>query len=86
MDKAKSIVPGSKPTHIFEVCSPSDSIAEEKFKNNSNGRSTLFAYHGSKLDSFHSILNYGLQQHLCKVCVYLNFFSAFSVVFFFLFS
>lgn len=61
-------MPGPRPTHIFEVCTSSDSIAEEKFRNHqTNNIPTTFAYHGSKLESFHSILNYGLQQHLCKV-------------------
>lgn len=27
----------------------------------------MYAYHGSKSECFYSILNYGLQQHLCKV-------------------
>lgn len=60
-------MPGPKPTHIFEVSTSSDSVAEEKFRSYRNELPTIFAYHGSKLESFHSILNYGLQQHLCKV-------------------
>lgn len=62
-------MPGPKPTHIFEVSSLPNSIAEEKFRSYLNDSPTLFAYHGSKLESFHSILNYGLQQHLCKVII-----------------
>lgn len=61
-------VPGSKPTHIFKVIPSPHSVAEEKFRKHLIGNgSTLFAYHGSKVESFHSIMNYGLQQHLCKV-------------------
>lgn len=60
-------MPGPKPTHIFEVSTSTDSIAEEKFRAYQKNFNTVFAYHGSKLESFHSILNYGLQQHLCKV-------------------
>lgn len=41
-------------------------MAEHKFLNHIQQRKTNFAYHGSKVDSFHSILNYGLQQHMGK--------------------
>lgn len=60
-------MPTPKPTKIFEVITSSESISEEKFRRHSNNEPTIFGYHGSKLESFHSILNYGLQQHLCKV-------------------
>lgn len=73
-------MPGPKPTHIFEVSTSPNSVAEEKFRSYLNDSPTLFAYHGSKLESFHSILNYGLQQHLCKVN---NRFRAFYFVFIF---
>lgn len=61
--------PDLKPTHIFEVCPSPSSVAEEKFRKHvaETDQSTVYAYHGSKIESFHSILNYGLQQHLCKV-------------------
>lgn len=60
-------MPGPKPTHIFQVVSSVDSVAEKKFSSYHNDAPTIYAYHGSKVESFHSILNYGLQQHLCKV-------------------
>lgn len=67
LQKVNSDVPGPKPTHIFEVVTSADSVPEEKFRNHQCSLSSIFAYHGSKLEYFHSILNYGLQQHLCKV-------------------
>lgn len=61
--------PDLRPSHIYEVCPSPHSVAEEKFRKHAaeNNQSTVHAYHGSKIESFHSILNYGLQQHLCKV-------------------
>lgn len=70
LNKVQCIDRGLNPTHIFEVMSQQTSIAEQKFQQHSMNRSTLYAFHGSKLDSFHSILNYGLQQHLCKQAVF----------------
>ena len=46
------------------------SQAEEKFQKQAEGRITNFAFHGSKLDNFHSIINYGLQQHLSKKAMF----------------
>lgn len=73
LQKVISVVPGPKPTHIFEVIASTDSIAEDKFRRHSNNGPTIFGYHGSKIESFHSIFNYGLQQHLCKVRIEMNF-------------
>lgn len=66
LQKVASVVPGPKPTHIFEVFTPHETNAEEKFRGYKQNFSSTFGFHGSKLESFHSILNYGLQQHLCK--------------------
>lgn len=66
LQKVASVVPGPKPTHIFEVSTSDETNAEEKFRGYKQHYSSTFGYHGSKLESFHSILNYGLQQHLCK--------------------
>lgn len=60
-------MPVQTPTHIFKVMASVDSVPERKFRNHQESFSTAFAYHGSKVESFYSILNYGLQQHLCKV-------------------
>lgn len=67
LNKVDSIDRGPNPTHIFEVKSR---ISERKFQQHSMNHSTSYAFHGSKFDSFHSILNYGLQQHLCKQAVF----------------
>lgn len=66
LQKVASVVPGPKPTFIFEVSTSDETFAEEKFRGYKQHFSSTFGYHGSKLESFHSILNYGLQQHLCK--------------------
>lgn len=55
------------PNLIFQIASAKQSTAEEKWKSNGQGYSTLYAYHGSRLENFHSILHYGLQQNMCKV-------------------
>ncbi|XP_047349462.1 uncharacterized protein LOC124949030 isoform X2 [Vespa velutina] len=54
------------PNLIFQIASAKQSAAEEKWKYNGQGYSTLYAYHGSRLENFHSILHYGLQQNMCK--------------------
>ena len=51
-----------RPHHIFEV----STNASSRWKVKVDGRKTLWAFHGSRLDNFYSILNYGLQQHLNK--------------------
>lgn len=53
------------PTHIFQVLSTDTS--ELKFQKFVSEYASGFAYHGSKMENFYSILNYGLQQHLNKV-------------------
>lgn len=55
------------PTHVFEVVSQPNSPAEGRFRQHAENRKKLYAFHGSKVDSFYSIVNFGLQQHLCKV-------------------
>lgn len=50
-----------KPTHIFKVKN-SKSV---RWSQNSESK-TMFAFHGSKVENFHSILSHGLQQHLTK--------------------
>ena len=67
LEKVTSDLGTPRPSHIFQVTAAAKSVSEERFQRHAADRTTLFAYHGSKLDSFHSIMNYGLQQHLCKV-------------------
>ena len=51
-----------RPHYIFEV----NTNASSRWKEKVEGRKTFWAFHGSRLDNFYSILNYGLQQHLNK--------------------
>lgn len=67
MQKVASVVPSISPTHVFQVKPQPGSMAEMKFERHADKKTTRFAFHGSKLDSFHSIMNHGLQQHLSKV-------------------
>lgn len=67
LQKVVCVIPGPRPTHIFQVIPVADSIAEEKFSQYKQNYTSTYAYHGSKGECFYSILNYGLQQHLCKV-------------------
>lgn len=65
--------PSQWPQYVFEVLPNFESNAEKKFqrhKEQLNGPSDSFAFHGSKLECFFSILNFGLAQHLCKRDLY----------------
>ena len=65
--RAHCKMPAANPNLIFQVESIKQSMSEDKWKDLSAGYSTFYAYHGSRLENFHSIINYGLQQHLNKV-------------------
>lgn len=54
------------PDLIFQLVRSPHGKNEMRWQNVSKGHNTLFAFHGSRLDNFHSILHYGLQQHLNK--------------------
>ena len=61
------------PQYVFQVQANSDSNSEKRFQDHKallNSPSDTFAFHGSKLQSFFSILNFGLAQHLCKRDLY----------------
>lgn len=70
LSKVPQEQPNVKPTHIFEIYRSSNSKAETKFDNYRAEYKSNYAFHGSKLDSFHSILNHGLHQHMCKSALY----------------
>lgn len=53
---------------IFEVVTKNSDLVEGKWADWHHNLGTMNAYHGSRLENFHSILKYGLQQHLNKVC------------------
>jgi len=55
------------PHWVFQIdYSPARKVAWEKIK---SSRPTFFAFHGSRLENFHAILNLGLHQHLNKVSI-----------------
>ncbi|XP_043250309.1 protein mono-ADP-ribosyltransferase PARP16 [Colletes gigas] len=58
-----SVVP---PNLIFQVAYAKQSTSENKWKTIAQGHTTFYAYHGSRLENFHSIIHYGLQQTMCK--------------------
>ncbi len=59
------MVPVSVPDYIFNVVySPEN---DEKFQHRLGDRKLLYAYHGSSVENFHSILHFGLQGHFNKV-------------------
>jgi len=55
-----------QPSYVLAVNTTSSSrwLEETRDKN------TFWAFHGSRLDNFYSILNYGLQQHRTKVSLF----------------
>jgi len=57
-----SVIP---PDYLFSVTYAED--IDKKFDQLRGDRRVLYAYHGSRLENFHSILHYGLQGHLNKV-------------------
>jgi len=54
------------PSYVMAVTTTSSSrwVADTREKK------TFWAFHGSRLDNFHSILHYGLQQHRTKVSLF----------------
>ena len=60
------VISVAHPTHVFEV-KPSDA-SNEKFEERRGDKDIIYAVHGSRVENFHSILNYGLQGHMSKVC------------------
>jgi Poly(ADP-ribose) polymerase catalytic domain. len=57
------------PNLIFQLVGNPRGTSEMRWQEVISGHKTLFAFHGSRLDNFHSILHYGLQQHLNKVSI-----------------
>lgn len=56
------------PHWVFQIdYSPARKVAWEKIK---SSRPTFFAFHGSRLENFHAILNLGLHQHLNKTSLF----------------
>ncbi|XP_055700958.1 protein mono-ADP-ribosyltransferase PARP16-like [Phlebotomus papatasi] len=55
-----------RPSHVFKVDYNPESSTEKKFQEHAREFPTNYAFHGSKAHNFHSILNFGLAQHLNK--------------------
>ncbi|XP_062549733.1 protein mono-ADP-ribosyltransferase PARP16-like [Armigeres subalbatus] len=68
--KAPCLAAFQRPQQIFEVVYREDAHSERRFRENQDQFSSYYAYHGSKLFNFYSILNYGLQQHLNKTALF----------------
>jgi len=62
LESLKEIEKQPHPHYIMEVTNH----ATARWKKNIENKKTYWAFHGSRLDNFYSILNYGLQQHLNK--------------------
>lgn len=54
-----------EPSFVFEVLH--GQTTEQKFESLLNGRKLMYAYHGSRIENFHSILHSGLANHMNKV-------------------
>lgn len=57
-----------RPNFVFEVNYSEANNA--KFQDIRKGRELLYAYHGSRLENFYSILHHGLASHMNKVGVF----------------
>ncbi|XP_071503844.1 protein mono-ADP-ribosyltransferase PARP16-like [Diadema antillarum] len=57
-----------KPSFIFEIAY--HSTAGQRFKTLSEKYETMFAYHGSRWENFHSIIHNGLHSHMSKNTLY----------------
>ena len=53
------------PSYIFEVVY--GDMSEQRFQTLRSGRRLMLAYHGSRVENFHSILHNGLASHMNKV-------------------
>ncbi|PVD37809.1 hypothetical protein C0Q70_00411 [Pomacea canaliculata] len=57
-----------EPSFVFEVLH--GQTPEQKFESLLNGRKLMYAYHGSRIENFHSILHSGLANHMNKVSLF----------------
>lgn len=68
--KAPCLAAFARPQYIFEVVHHNESSSERAFRENLSHFQSCYAYHGSKVFNFYSILNYGLQQHLNQTALF----------------
>ncbi|XP_071449172.1 protein mono-ADP-ribosyltransferase PARP16 isoform X2 [Hetaerina americana] len=66
MKLVPSEVATEAPNLIFQMVWSPESSSEMKWNDFTKKYGTFFAFHGSRLENFHSILHYGLQQHMNK--------------------
>ncbi|XP_015127379.1 protein mono-ADP-ribosyltransferase PARP16 [Diachasma alloeum] len=66
LSRVPSEVMVARPNLIFQVATPNQSSKEDRWKASIKGHSTFYAYHGSRLENFHSIIHYGIQQHMSQ--------------------
>lgn len=56
------------PSYIFEM--QYGDTGEKKFQTLQDGRPLMYAYHGSRVENFHSILHNGLAGHMNKMSLF----------------
>ncbi|XP_042330919.1 protein mono-ADP-ribosyltransferase PARP16, partial [Sceloporus undulatus] len=61
-------VPVTAPDFLFEITYSSQMNA--KFEETKAGRDLIYAFHGSRLENFHSIVHNGLQCHLNRTSLF----------------
>ena len=54
-----------RPQFMFELCYAAES--EQRFQTAAGPHGVLYAYHGSNIENFHSIIHNGLLSHFNKV-------------------
>ncbi len=59
--------PSTKPQYVFEVVYSKE--VETNFQSVVGSHGVFFAFHGSSLENFHSIVHNGLLNILNKVCL-----------------
>ncbi|RZF44742.1 hypothetical protein LSTR_LSTR000694 [Laodelphax striatellus] len=70
LSKVPSDGPAKRPDYIYEVVYPENSGLSIKWNNFKEEYGSLYAYHGSKLENFHSIINNGLLLSLTKTALF----------------
>ncbi|CAG2053815.1 unnamed protein product [Timema podura] len=66
MDHVDSETVAQPPNFIFQLISGAQNSQAAKWLSLAHSKKTMFGFHGSRLENFHSILHHGLQQHMNK--------------------
>uniref|UniRef100_A0A7R8VEM6 Poly [ADP-ribose] polymerase n=1 Tax=Timema douglasi TaxID=61478 RepID=A0A7R8VEM6_TIMDO len=67
MDHVDSETVAQPPNFIFQLITGAQNSQATKWLSLAHSKKTMFGFHGSRLENFHSILHHGLQQHMNKV-------------------